>query len=69
MRIKHSNRARGGNRGGVSGGYERTDPDYDQKRIARMRAEFAELTDPRWRQMYLDGLSDADRRAVTRKDE
>lgn len=58
-RIKQSSRARGGNRGGIGGGYERTDPDYEIKRIQRLRAEYDSL-DHRWRDTYLKGLSKSD---------
>lgn len=67
MRISRSSRARGSNRGGCGGGYEQTDPDYHQKRIARMKKEVAELP-PEWREWYLAGLSRGDRAAVERKD-
>jgi len=67
-RLQRSSRARGGNRGGVGGGYEQTDPDWDRKRIQRLRAEYDSL-DHGWRQTYLKGLSDADKRAVMRRDE
>ena len=67
-RLQRSSRARGGNRGGVGGGYEQTDPDWDRKRIQRLRAEYDSL-DHGWRQTYLKGLSDADKRAVMRREE
>jgi len=65
-RINRSSRARGANRGGVGGGYERTDPDYDLKRIQRMRAEYDSL-EGSWRETYLRGLSEADKRAVLKR--
>ena len=67
MRVKHSSRARGGNRGGIGGGYEPTDPDWDRKRIQRLRAEYDSL-DQHWRQTYLKGLNQADRHAVLNRD-
>lgn len=67
MRINHSKRARGGNRGGVGGGYEQTDPDWDRKRIQRLRAEYDSL-DPEWRSTYLRGLNEADKRAVLNRE-
>lgn len=66
--LGKSRRARGGNRGGVGGGYEQTDPDWDRKRIQRLRAEHDSL-EPRWRETYLKGLSDADRRAVLKRED
>lgn len=66
-RIKQSSRARGGNRGGVGGGYEQTDPDWERKRIQRMRAEYDSL-DQGWRETYLRGLNDADKRAVLNRE-
>lgn len=65
---KQSSRARGGNRGGVGGGYEQTDPDFDLKRIRRMRAEYDSLT-PAWRETYLRGLDEADKRAILKREE
>lgn len=66
-RMQKSQRARGANRGGTGGGYEHTDPDWDSKRIARLRAEHDSL-EPQWRAMYLRGLSQADKRAVLTRD-
>jgi hypothetical protein len=64
--IAHSGRARGGNRGGVGGGYERTDPDYDRHRLHQMRREFESL-DGKWKEEYLAGLSAFERNAVQRR--
>lgn len=64
---KQSSRARGANRGGTGGGYEQTDPDFQQKRIARMRAEYDSLT-PGWRETYLRGLDEADKRAILKRE-
>ena len=66
-RINRSSRARGANRGGVGGGYERTDPDYDLKRIQRMRAEYDSL-EGSWRETYLRGLSKEDARRVVNRE-
>ena len=67
-KISKSSRARGGNRGGIGGGYEQTDPDYDLKRIQRMRADYDSL-EGAWRATYLRGLSEADKRAVLNRRE
>jgi len=67
VRVRQSSRARGGNRGGVGGGYEQTDPDWDRKRIRRLRAEYDELA-PEWRETYLRGLDEADKRAVLKRE-
>ena len=67
-RIKQSSRARGSNRGGCGGGYERTDPDYDIKRIQRLRAEYDSL-DRRWQETYLKGLSKSDAWWVVNRDQ
>lgn len=67
-RIKQSSRARGANRGGIGGGYEPLDPDFDVKRIQRLRAEYDSL-DQRWKQTYLKGLSASDKRAVMRRED
>jgi hypothetical protein len=52
----------------VGGGYEHTDPDYAENRLARMRAEYAALTDPQWKQTYLRGLTIIERRLLTRRE-
>jgi len=66
-RIKQSSRARGGNRGGAGGGYEKTDPDWELKRIQRMRAEYDSLA-RHWQSTYLKGLSREDARRVVERD-
>ena len=63
MRLNQSRRARGGNRGGVGGGFEPTDPDWEFKRIRRLRAEYDSL-EGHWKDSYLKGLSRVDARAV-----
>lgn len=67
MKVSHGTRARGGNRGGTGGGYEQTDPDWDCKRIARLRAEYDSL-EPGWRETYLGGLTKADKAAVLNRE-
>lgn len=52
--------------GGMGGGYEQTDPDYAEKKLARMRAEYRAL-EPRWRAAYLLGLTAVERRLVTQE--
>lgn len=73
MRVEKSQRANriGGLRGGIGGGggYEQLDPDWDIKRIKRLRAEYLSLTTRHHQDMYLDGLSRADRLAVLKEDE
>jgi hypothetical protein len=64
---KQSSRARGANRGGTGGGYEQTDPDWEIKRVRRLRAEYDSLT-PDWRAMYLRGLNESDKRAVLNRE-
>ena len=61
--MQASRRARGGNRGGTGGGYEQTDPDYEAKRIQRMKAEYLSL-DGGWRETYLRGLTPTDQRCL-----
>lgn len=68
MPLKPSNRATGSNRGGIGGGYEPTDPDYDKHRIERMRAEYDSLP-AAWKSTYLKGLSKLDQRLVTSRQE
>ena len=43
--------------------FDQTDPDYDDHRIQRMRAEYRSLS-PEWREMYLAGLTKKDAEAV-----
>ena len=56
-------RARGPNRGGVGGGYERTDPDYEAHKLQRNTAEYLAL-EPQWRATFLRGLSRFEREQV-----
>lgn len=65
MRMTSSSRARGGNRGGIGGGYERTDPDFEQKRIQRIHADYLAL-DTMWREQFLRSLPKADQFALDR---
>ena len=67
MRVSAGSRARGANRGGTGGGYEQTDPDWVDKRIRRLRAEYDAL-EGMWRKTYLDGLSKADKHAVLNRE-
>lgn len=64
MSVNKSQRARGGNRGGTGGGYERTDENWDSTRINRLRAEYDTLDD-HWKASYLKGLSKWDRILIT----
>lgn len=64
---KQSSRARGANRGGTGGGYEQLDPDWEIKRIQRMRAEYDSLT-PGWQAIYLKTLDEADKRAILKRE-
>ncbi len=66
-KIQASSRARGSNRGGTGGGYEATDPDYAEKRLARLTAEFKALA-PEWRGTFLAGLSRFEQGYVQRRD-
>jgi hypothetical protein len=43
-----------------------TDPDYEDHRLERMRAEYRSLS-PEWRAMYLAGLCKKDAEAVVAK--
>ena len=54
--LARPGRARGANRGGCGGGYEPTDPDYDDKKLARLKREYATLA-TEWRETFLAGLS------------
>lgn len=65
MSMARSKRARGATRGGVGGGYEPTDPDYEAKKLARLRREYAAL-DRRWHETFLAGLSRWEREQLTK---
>lgn len=58
-----TSRARGSNRGGTGGGYERTNPEYDGDKLRRLRAEY-DAMEPQWRSIFLDGLSKYERAVV-----
>ncbi len=65
MKVIQSSRARGGNRGGIGGGYAQTDPDWAEKRMARIKAEYLSL-EPWDRRRYHAGLSPIDQRCLER---
>jgi hypothetical protein len=54
--IKASSRARGSNRGGCGGGFEITDPDYCEKKLAKLKADYLACP-PEWRETFTKGLS------------
>ena len=62
-KMEPSKSARGGNRGGCGGGYERTSDSYDYDRMRRLRADYDKL-DPKWRETFLEGLSKWEQKAV-----
>jgi len=62
--VPRAGRARGANRGGCGGGYEATDPDYNDKRLASLRREYKAL-EPQWRTVFLSGLSRFEQDVVT----
>lgn len=64
MGIKQSSRARGANRGGIGGGYEATNPDYNSDKLRRLKAEYNAM-DIRWRDTFLAGLSRFEQKFVT----
>lgn len=65
MKLTTSSRARGSNRGGCGGGYEQTDPDFEQKRIARIKADYLAL-EPMWREQFIRSLPKSDQRGLDR---
>jgi len=66
MRMTGSSRARGSNRGGCGGGgYERTDPDFEVKRVQRIHADYLAL-DGLWREQFIRSLPKADQFALDR---
>ena len=62
--LKPSNGAYGGNGGASTGGYEQTDPDYVEHKLARLRREYKALA-PQWRECFLGGLSRFEQDVVT----
>jgi len=62
--ISKAKSARGGNRGGCGGGYERTNPEYDNDKLRRLRADYDALA-PEWRQTFLAGLSKFEQKVCT----
>ena len=62
--VNQSSRARGSNRGGCGGGYERTNPDFDGDKLRRLRADYDAL-EPHWRPVFLGGLSQFEQRVCT----
>jgi hypothetical protein len=65
-KIPHPTRARGGNRGGCGGGYENTDPDYTDKRLAALRREYRTCPD-QWKDCFLTGLSKFEQDYLTKR--
>ncbi len=63
-KITKSTSARGSNRGGVGGGYERTNPEYNADRLRKLRADYDAL-EPQWRPVFLDSLTKFERAYVT----
>ena len=68
MSIGKPSRARGSSRGGCGGGYEPLDPDFDIKRMQRMRTEYDSLDD-HWKHEYLNTLSKSDQYHITHREE
>ena len=64
--MQSSSRARGSNRGGCGGGFELTDPDYESKKLARLKADY-ESCPPEWREAFTKGLSRFEVKVVTGK--
>lgn len=64
MKLKASKRAFGNNGGASGGGWEPTDPDYEHKRLARLKRDYLEMSDE-WRDCFLGGLNRFERDWVT----
>ena len=63
MSLSPSSRARDGHRGGIGGGYEATNENYNADHLRKLRADYDAL--PReWRQTFLGGLSAWERKYV-----
>ena len=62
--MAKSSSARGGNRGGCGGGYEATNPEYDNDKLRKLRADYDAL-EPQWRGVFLAGLSKFEQKVVT----
>lgn len=69
--MPRTSRARGGNRGGCGGGYEQTDPDYNDTQGAKIAADFRKCP-ANWKETFLVGLPqwairDLERRNLIKK--
>ena len=62
--MKSSSRARGSNRGGCGGGFEQTDPDFETKKLAKLKADYAACPEE-WRETFIGGLSRFEAKVVT----
>ena len=63
-KITKSTSARGSNRGGVGGGYERTNPEYNADRLRQLRRDYDEMEES-WRPVFLDSLTKWERAYIT----
>lgn len=66
MKLNRATRARGGNRGGCGGGYEVTDPDYVDKKLAQLRRDYAACPE-KWRACFFHGLSKFEQDFLTKR--
>ena len=66
MKVSKSSSARGSNRGGCGGGYERTNPEYDGDKLRRLRREY-DAMEPGWRPVFLEGLSRYEKEVVVNR--
>jgi hypothetical protein len=67
MSIIKQKRAFSPNRGGSAGcggGYEPTDPDYNDTRLAKLKADY-DACPTEWKETFLDGLSRFERNQLT----
>ena len=48
---------------GQTGSYERTDPDYNDKRLAKLAQDYRSCP-AQWQVTFIDGLTNADVRAL-----
>jgi hypothetical protein len=52
------------NRGGSGSGYEQTNPDFEDHKLARLKADYA-ICPPQFKKLFLDGLSRFERNKLT----
>lgn len=66
MSIGKSKRAGSANRGGSGGGgYEQTNPDYDNEKLERLYQDYIAM-EQQWRSTFLEGLTRYEQSYITK---